>query len=49
MSRTKSGRVASVLARLRNLAREHGVVYNEILARYAIERIREYLSSLGVL
>ncbi len=39
MSRTKSGRVASVLARLRNLAREHGVVYNEILARYAIERI----------
>ena len=39
MSRTKSGRVASVLARLRNLAREHGVVYNEILARYAIERV----------
>lgn len=39
MSRTKSGRVASVLARLRNLACEHGVVYNEILARYAIERI----------
>ena len=31
--------VASILARLKNIARENDVVYGEILARYAIERV----------
>ena len=31
--------VASILARLKNIAKENDVVYGEILARYAIERV----------
>ena len=35
----KKNLVASILARLKNLAKENDVVYSEILARYAIERV----------
>lgn len=31
--------VASILARLKNIAKENDVVYGEVLARYAIERV----------
>lgn len=34
---------ASVLARLKNLAKEHSLVYNDILQRYAAERILKRL------
>ena len=35
----KKNLVASILARLKNIAKENDVVYGEILARYAIERV----------
>jgi len=31
--------VASILARLKNIAKENGLVYNDVLRRYATERI----------
>lgn len=34
---------ASVLARLKNLAKAKGLVYNEVLVRYAIERVLKRL------
>lgn len=31
--------VASILARLKNLAHENGIIYNDVLQRYATECI----------
>lgn len=41
--RNRPNIAASVLARLKNLAKKHSLVYNDILQRYAVERILKRL------